>query len=111
MPIIDIKNISKSYQNGEHALKNVNLSIHQNEIFALLGPNGAGKKFIGMICGLVTIKDGTILVNGFDNVKEAKHARSQIGLVPQELTTDMFETVWNTVSLSRALAWHPIQKN
>ena len=104
MPIIDIKNISKSYQNGEHALKNVNLSIHQNEIFALLGPNGAGKTtLIGMICGLVTIKDGTILVNGFDNVKEAKHARSQIGLVPQELTTDMFETVWNTVSLSRGL--------
>ena len=104
MTIMTIRNISKTYDNGLHATKSVNLEIKENEIFALLGPNGAGKTtLIGMICGLVNITSGTITINGFDNVQDSKKARKQIGLVPQELTTNMFETVWNTVCLSRGL--------
>lgn len=104
MSIISIQNVSKTYDNGFQAAKSMSLEIKENEILALLGPNGAGKTtLIGMVCGLVQISEGNILINGFDNVKKSKDARKQIGLVPQELTTNMFETVWNTVSLSRGL--------
>ena len=104
MPIIEINNVSKTYSDGLSAVKSVSLTIEKNEIFALLGPNGAGQtSLIGMICGLVKLSSGTVLVDGFDNVTQAKAARQRIGLGPQELTTDMFETVWNTVRLSRGL--------
>ncbi len=104
MSIISIKDVSKIYDNGLEATKKMSLEINKNEILALLGPNGAGKTtLIGMICGLVKITEGNISINGFDNVKQAKEARKEIGIVPQELTTNMFETVWNTVTLSRGL--------
>lgn len=102
--IISIKNLNKTYNNGFQALKNVNLDIKRGEILALLGPNGAGKTtLISIICGLVNISSGSVTVNGHDIVKNYKQARAQIGLVPQELTTDAFESVWNTVSFSRGL--------
>jgi ABC-2 type transport system ATP-binding protein len=103
-PAISVSNLSKTYATGFHALKNINLDIREGEIFALLGPNGAGKTtLIGVICGIVTASEGKVLVDGHDNVADFRKARSLIGLVPQELTTDAFETVWATVSFSRGL--------
>ncbi len=103
-PAISVSNLSKTYKTGFKALKNINLDIHQGEIFGLLGPNGAGKTtLISIICGIVNATAGTVLANGHDTVKEYRAARSLIGLVPQELTTDAFETVWATVNFSRGL--------
>jgi ABC-2 type transport system ATP-binding protein len=103
-PIISISNLTKKYASGLQALKAVNLEIHKGEIFALLGPNGAGKTtLISIVCGIVTASAGTVLVDGYDIVRDARATRSKIGLVPQELHTDMFETVWATVSFSRGL--------
>jgi len=102
--IISVNNLSKTYASGLQALKNINLEIRHGEIFALLGPNGAGKTtLIGTICGIVNPTDGKVLVGGHDIVKAYRAARSMIGLVPQELTTDAFESVWGTVSFSRGL--------
>ena len=102
--IISVASLSKSYASGFSALKNIDLSIRQGEIFALLGPNGAGKTtLISIVCGIVNPTSGTVLVDGHDIVKEYRASRSLIGLVPQELTTDAFETVWDTVSFSRGL--------
>ncbi len=102
--IISVTNLSKTYASGLRALRNINLEIRRGEIFALLGPNGAGKTtLIGVICGIVNPSEGTISVDGRDIVADYRAARSLIGLVPQELTTDAFETVWNTVSFSRGL--------
>jgi ABC-2 type transport system ATP-binding protein len=102
--IISIKNLSKRYASGLEALKNINLEIERGEIFALLGPNGAGKTtLIGVICGIVNATEGKVVADGHDIVTEYRAARSKIGLVPQELSTDMFETVWATVSFSRGL--------
>ncbi len=105
---ISVTNLSKTYSSGFQALRNVSLDIRQGEIFALLGPNGAGKTtLIGIICGIVNPSEGTILVDGHDIVVGYRAARSLIGLVPQELTTDAFESVWNTVSFSRGLFGKP----
>jgi ABC-2 type transport system ATP-binding protein len=102
--IVSIKGVSKTYKNDVVALKTVDLEIERGEIFALLGPNGAGKTtLIGIICGIVTMSKGTIVADGHDIVKDFRAARSKIGLVPQELSTDAFETVWSTVSFSRGL--------
>ena len=102
--VISVANLSKTYASGLRALKNINLDIRRGEIFALLGPNGAGKTtLIGIICGIVNPSEGTIRVDGHDIVEDYRAARSLIGLVPQELTTDAFESVWNTVSFSRGL--------
>ncbi|HXZ96104.1 MAG TPA: ABC transporter ATP-binding protein [Burkholderiales bacterium] len=102
--IISISNLTKTYASGLQALKNVNLEIRKGEIFALLGPNGAGKTtLISIICGIVTPSTGTVHVGGHDILREYRAARSMIGLVPQELYTDMFETVWATVNFSRGL--------
>ena len=102
--IISVNNLSKTYASGLQALKNINLEIRRGEIFALLGPNGAGKTtLIGTICGIVNPTGGKVLVGGHDIVKAYRPARSMIGLVPQELTTDAFESVWGTVSFSRGL--------
>lgn len=102
--IISIKNLSKTYDGGFQALKNVNLDIHKGEIFALLGSNGAGKTtLISIICGIANLSEGEINVGGHDILKDYRASRSLIGLVPQELTTDIFETVYNTVSYSRGL--------
>ncbi len=107
-PIISIENVTKSYASGVHALKPVNLEIKKGEIFALLGPNGAGKTtLINIICGIVTATSGRIVADGHDIVRDYRAARSKIGLVPQELTTDSFETVWATVSFSRGLFGRP----
>ena len=104
MPILSIQNLSKTYAGGHQALKSVNLTIQRGEIFALLGPNGAGKTtLIGITCGLVNPTSGTVLADGHDVVRDFRAARQVIGLVPQELTTDAFETVWATVSFSRGL--------
>jgi ABC-2 type transport system ATP-binding protein len=106
--IISIKNLSKTYASGFRALKNINLEIRRGEIFALLGPNGAGKTtLIGTICGIVNPSEGQIFVDGHDIVADYRAARSIIGLVPQELTTDAFESVWDTVSFSRGLFGKP----
>ena len=106
--IISVSNLSKTYASGFTALRNVNLEIRRGEIFALLGPNGAGKTtLIGTICGLVRPSQGTIRVDGHDIVTEYRATRSLIGLVPQELTTDAFESVWGTVSFSRGLFGKP----
>ncbi|MDP2298654.1 MAG: ABC transporter ATP-binding protein [Pseudolabrys sp.] len=103
-PIISINNLSKTYASGFQALKAVTLDIRRGEIFALLGPNGAGKTtLIGIVCGLLTPSEGTVTVDGHDIVTDFRAARTMIGLVPQELTTDAFETVWDTVSFSRGL--------
>ncbi|EHK57040.1 ABC transporter ATP-binding protein [Allomesorhizobium alhagi] len=103
-PVISVSNLSKTYASGFQALKNVDLEITRGEIFALLGPNGAGKTtLIGIICGIVNPTEGTVLADGYDIISDYRQARSQIGLVPQELTTDAFETVWATVSFSRGL--------
>ncbi len=101
--IISIKGLSKTYASGFQALKTINLDIKRGEIFALLGPNGAGKTtLIGVICGIVNASTGTVTVDGHDIVDDYRAARSLIGLVPQELTTDAFETVWATVSSAAA---------
>jgi ABC-2 type transport system ATP-binding protein len=103
-PIISVKGLCKTYASGFEALKNIDLDIRRGEIFALLGPNGAGKTtLINIICGIVNPGQGSILADGHDIVKDYRAARSLIGLVPQELFTDTFETVWNTVSFSRGL--------
>ncbi|OOG60238.1 ABC transporter ATP-binding protein [Rhodanobacter sp. C03] len=103
-PIISVRQLSKTYATGFHALKQIDLEIRQGEIFALLGPNGAGKTtLISIICGIVNPSEGTVLADGHDVVRDYRAARAKIGLVPQELTTDAFETVWNTVSFSRGL--------
>lgn len=104
MPIISITDLSKTYASGFSALKGVNLTIERGEIFALLGPNGAGKStLINIVCGIVTPSSGKVTVDGHDIAADYRGARRSIGLVPQELTTDAFETVWNTVSFSRGL--------
>ncbi|MBT9611065.1 ABC transporter ATP-binding protein [Aquabacterium sp.] len=106
--IIAIEGLSKSYASGFQALKGVNLNIRQGEILALLGPNGAGKTtLISIVCGIVTASAGRVSVGGFDTVQDYRASRALIGLVPQELTTDAFETVWNTVSFSRGLFGKP----
>jgi ABC-2 type transport system ATP-binding protein len=102
--IISISNLTKTYASGLQALKSVNLEIRKGEIFALLGPNGAGKTtLISIVCGIVTPTKGVALADGHDTVRDYRAARSKIGLVPQELTTDTFETVWATVTFSRGL--------
>jgi ABC-2 type transport system ATP-binding protein len=107
-PIIRVENLSKTYATGFQALKNVSLDIRRGEIFALLGPNGAGKTtLIGVVCGLVRPTSGRVLADGHDVVRDYKAARRKIGLVPQELTTDAFESVWATVSFSRGLFGKP----
>jgi ABC-2 type transport system ATP-binding protein len=106
--IIAVEGLSKTYAGGFQALKSVDLSIERGEIFALLGPNGAGKTtLIGIVCGLVTPTAGRITVDGHDIQRDYRAARATIGLVPQELHTDMFETVWNTVTFSRGLFGKP----
>jgi ABC-2 type transport system ATP-binding protein len=102
--VISVSNLSKRYVSGFQALKNINLDIRRGEIFALLGPNGAGKTtLISIICGIVNPTEGSVLVDGHDIINDYRAARSMIGLVPQELTTDAFETVWATVCFSRGL--------
>jgi len=102
--IISIKGVSKTYASGHVALKTIDLDIREREIFALLGPNGAGKTtLISIVCGIVNPSGGEILVDGRDIARDYRHVRAMIGLVPQELSTDMFETVWATVSFSRGL--------
>jgi ABC-2 type transport system ATP-binding protein len=106
--IISVSNVSKTYASGFQALKSINLDISRSEIFALLGPNGAGKTtLISIVCGIVVATEGAISVDGHDIAADYRAARSLIGLVPQELTTDAFETVWNTVSFSRGLFGKP----
>ncbi len=103
-PIISISNLTKTYASGLEALKAINLQIRKGEIFALLGPNGAGKTtLISIVCGIVTPTAGTVRVDGHDIQRDYRRSRSKIGLVPQELHTDMFESVWGTVSFSRGL--------
>jgi ABC-2 type transport system ATP-binding protein len=107
-PVISITNLTKTYASGLQALKGVNLEIKRGEIFALLGPNGAGKTtLISTVCGIVTPSSGTVLADGHDIVRDYRAARSKIGLVPQELSTDAFEPVWSTVSFSRGLFGKP----
>jgi ABC-2 type transport system ATP-binding protein len=107
-PIVSVSNLSKIYASGFHALKGIDLEIRRGEIFALLGPNGAGKTtLINIICGIVNPTGGRVLADGHDIQREYRAARSKIGLVPQELTTDAFETVWATVSFSRGLFGKP----
>jgi ABC-2 type transport system ATP-binding protein len=107
-PVISVDRLSKTYGSGFHALKDINLDIYRGEIFALLGPNGAGKTtLISIICGIVNPTSGAVSVDGHDIIASYRRARSLIGLVPQELTTDAFETVWNTVSFSRGLFGKP----
>ncbi|NYT36596.1 ABC transporter ATP-binding protein [Allopusillimonas soli] len=107
-PVISITGLDKTYASGFQALKDIHLEIYRGEIFALLGPNGAGKTtLISTICGLVSPTRGRIVADGHDIVTQYRHARERIGLVPQELTTDAFETVWNTVSFSRGLFGKP----
>ena len=103
-PIVSIRNLTKSYANGFQALKGVSLDIEEGEILALLGPNGAGKTtMISIVCGIVNPSGGEVSVGGHDVIRDFRETRRLIGLVPQELTTDQFETVWNTVSFSRGL--------
>src|SRR5215471_2465748 len=98
-PVLSVTNLSKTYASGFKALKNVTLEIERGEILALLGPNGAGKTtLISIVCGIVNASSGSVTVGGHDIVRDYRAARSLIGLVPQELTTDAFETVWDTVS-------------
>ena len=106
--IISIRNLSKTYASGFHALRNINLDIQQGEIFALLGPNGAGKTtLISIICGIVMPGEGSVTVNGHDILSDFRAARSMIGLVPQELATATFESVEATMSFSRGLFGKP----
>ncbi len=107
-PILSVKNVSKTYASGFSALEDIDLEIRKGEILALLGPNGAGKTtLISIICGIVTASTGKVTVDGHDIVDDYRLSRSIIGLVPQELTTDAFETVWDTVSFSRGLFGRP----
>ncbi len=107
-PIITIEGLAKTYAGGFQALKGVDLTIRKGEIFALLGPNGAGKTtLIGIVCGLVRLTQGRVTADGHDIQKDFRAARSKIGLVPQELSTDAFETVWDTVKFSRGLFGKP----
>ncbi|HEV7714723.1 MAG TPA: ABC transporter ATP-binding protein [Steroidobacteraceae bacterium] len=107
-PIISIQNLTKAYASGVQALQSTNLDIAKGEIFALLGPNGAGKTtLINIVCGIVTPTAGVVLADGHNIVSDYRAARSKIGLVPQELTTDAFETVWATVTFSRGLFGRP----
>ncbi len=107
-PIVSVSDLSKTYASGFQALKSINLDIRRGEIFALLGPNGAGKTtLISIICGIVNPTRGVVLADGHDIIAEYRAARSMIGLVPQELTTDAFETVWATVAFSRGLFGKP----
>jgi len=108
MSVLTVSGLSKTYASGFNALKNVSLEIRRGEIFALLGPNGAGKTtLINIICGIVTPSEGKVTADGFDIQKDFREARSRIGLVPQELATEMFETVWSSVSYSRGLFGKP----
>jgi ABC-2 type transport system ATP-binding protein len=103
-PIISVQNLSKVYPSGYQALKSINLDIQPGEIFALLGPNGAGKTtLINIICGIVNPGEGRVVADGFDIVKDYRAARQRIGLVPQELSVSIFETVWDTITFSRGL--------
>ncbi|MES2834659.1 MAG: ABC transporter ATP-binding protein [Pseudomonadota bacterium] len=103
-PVIDIAGLTKTYKSGLQALKPIDLKIAKGEIFALLGPNGAGKTtMISIVCGIVTPSTGTVTIDGLDHQKDYRAVRTRIGLVPQELTTDAFETVYNTVRFSRGL--------
>jgi ABC-2 type transport system ATP-binding protein len=103
-PVLSISKLTKTYASGLEALKAVDLEIEKGEIFALLGPNGAGKTtLISIVCGIVTPSSGTVVVDGHDILRDYRKARSKIGLVPQELSIDAFETVWATVSFSRGL--------
>src|SRR5215475_10783811 len=107
-PVISVHGLAKTYASGLHAHKDINLDIYRGEIFALLGPNGAGKTtLISIVCGIVNPTSGAAAVGGHDIIAGYRKARSLIGLVPQELTTDAFETVWNTVSFSRGLFGKP----
>ena len=107
-PIIEIRGLDKVYPGGYRALKPIDLEVRRGEIFALLGPNGAGKTtLISIICGIVNPGVGSVRVAGFDIKTDFRETRSRIGLVPQELTTDTFETVWSTVSFSRGLFGKP----
>src|SRR4051794_26301789 len=108
MSVLTVSGLSKTYASGFNALTNVNLEIRRGEIFALLGPNGAGKTtLINIICGIVKPSAGSISADGHDIVRDFRAARAKIGLVPQELATDMFETVWNTTQYSRGLFGKP----
>src|SRR5688572_21021899 len=103
-PIVAISKLSKTYPSGLRALHEVDLDIYKGEIFALLGPNGAGKTtLISAVCGIINSSSGSVTVAGLDIVRDYRAVRAQIGLVPQELTTDAFESVWATVSFSRGL--------
>jgi len=103
-PIISVQNLSKIYPSGYQALRSINLDIYPGEIFALLGPNGAGKTtLINIICGIVNPGEGRVVADGFDIVKDYRAARQRIGLVPQELSVSIFETVWDTITFSRGL--------
>ena len=107
-PIISVKNLSKTYASGFQALKRINLEIRRGEIFALLGPNGAGKTtLINIICGIVNPTEGAVAVDGHDIIRQFRASRALIGLVPQELATDAFETVWATTTFSRGLFGKP----
>lgn len=107
-PIISIRGLGKTYASGQQALADVDLEIRRGEIFALLGPNGAGKTtLIGIVCGLVRPSSGSVLADGHDVVRDYRAARAQIGLVPQELSTDSFESVWATLRFSRGLFGKP----
>jgi ABC-2 type transport system ATP-binding protein len=107
-PIISVSHLSKQYASGFRALDDVNLTIERGEIFALLGPNGAGKTtLINIICGIVTPSGGTVTVDGHDILRDYRASRKTIGLVPQELSTDAFESVWDTVKFSRGLFGKP----
>jgi len=107
-PIVSVRGVSKTYPGGFQALKNVNLDIRRGEIFALLGPNGAGKTtLISIVCGIANASEGVVLADGHDTVRDYRRARETIGLVPQELHTDAFESVWATVTFSRGLFGKP----
>jgi ABC-2 type transport system ATP-binding protein len=107
-PIVEISNLSKTYSDGQAALIDINLDIQQGEILALLGPNGAGKTtLISIICGLVNLTSGSVTVGGYDIIRQYRQTRSKIGLVPQELKTDAFQSVWDAVRFSRGLFGKP----
>jgi len=107
-PILCISGLTKTYASGLHALQGIDLEVQRGEIFALLGPNGAGKTtLIGIVCGMVVASGGTVRVDGHDIARDYRHTRSIVGLVPQELTINAFETVWATVSFSRGLFGRP----
>src|SRR5512144_3217472 len=107
-PVVSVSGLSKTFASGFQALKRIDLDIRRGEIFALLGPNGAGKTtLISIICGIVNPTEGRVTVDGHDILADYRAARSMIGLVPQELTTDAFESVWGTVSFSRGLFGRP----